>query len=95
MGVSPTNNVTNVRRLTMRGLEGRIAVVTGGARGLGRAAAERLAEEGVKVGILDLRGDEANEVAQAIGGVAFACDTTDEAQLAAACEGDNAAFGGI
>ena len=48
----------------MRGLEGRTAVVTGGARGLGKAAAERLAEEGVKVGILDLRGDEANEVAQ-------------------------------
>ena len=79
----------------MRGLEGRTAVVTGGARGLGRAAAERLAEEGVKVGILDLRGDEANEVASAIGGAAFQCDTTDEAQLAAACEGVNAAFGGI
>ena len=49
----------------------------------------------MKVGILDLRGDEANEVASAIGGVAFQCDTTDEAQLAAAMEGVNAAFGGI
>ena len=35
----------------MRGLDGRTAVVTGGARGLGRAAAERLAQEGVKVNV--------------------------------------------
>ena len=79
----------------MRGLEGRTAVVTGGARGLGKAAAERLAEEGVKVGILDLRGDEAQEVAQAIGGAGFSCDTTNEEQLAAAMEGVNAQLGGI
>ena len=79
----------------MRGLEGRTAVVTGGARGLGKAAAERLAEEGVKVGILDLRGDEADEVAQAIGGAGFSCDTTNEEQLAAAMEGVNAQLGGI
>ena len=79
----------------MRGLEGRTAVVTGGARGLGKAAAERLAEEGVKVGILDLRGDEAQEVAQAIGGAGFQCDTTNEEQLAAAFEGVNAQLGGV
>ena len=52
----------------MRGLEGRVAVVTGGARGLGKAAVERLAEEGMKVGVLDLLEDEAQEVAQAVGG---------------------------
>ena len=79
----------------MRGLEGRTAVVTGGARGLGKAAAERLAEEGVKVGILDLRGDEAQEVAQATGGAGFQCDTTNEEQLAAAFEGVNAQLGGV
>ena len=78
----------------MRGLNGRVAIVTGGARGLGKAAVERLAEEGVKVGILDLREDEAQEVAQAVGGAAFKCDTTDEAQLAAAVEGVHAQLGG-
>ena len=79
----------------MRGLEGRVAVVTGGARGLGKAAVERLAEEGMKVGVLDLLEDEAQEVAQAVGGAAFRCDTTDEALLAAAFEGVNARFGGV
>lgn len=79
----------------MRGLNGRAAVVTGGARGLGRAAAERLAEEGVRVGILDLRGDEAEEAAAALGGAAFTCDTTDEAQLAAAFTGAAHTLGGV
>ena len=79
----------------MRGLNGRTAVVTGGARGLGRAAAERLAEEGVRVGILDLRGEEAGEVAAGLGGAAFTCDTTDEAQLAAAIAGAASSLGGI
>lgn len=79
----------------MRGLEGRVAVVTGGARGLGKAAVERLAEEGMKVGVLDLLEDEAQEVAQAVGGAAFRCDTTDEALLAAAFDGVNARFGGV
>ncbi len=79
----------------MRGLSGRAAVITGGARGLGRAAAERLAEEGAKVGILDLRGDEAAEAARSLGGAAFACDTTNEEQLAAAMQGAAEQLGGI
>lgn len=38
----------------MRGLEGRHAIVTGGARGIGRAIVERLANEGCHVGIFDV-----------------------------------------
>ncbi|MEE8517863.1 MAG: SDR family NAD(P)-dependent oxidoreductase [Dehalococcoidia bacterium] len=79
----------------MRGLNGRTAVITGGARGLGKAAAERLAEEGAKVAILDLRDDEAQDVAKQIGGVAFKCDTTDEGLLATAFAGVKDAFGGL
>ena len=79
----------------MRGLEGRIAVVTGGARGLGNAAARRLAEEGAKVAILDLREDEAAVVAKEIGGTAFHADTTDEATLAAAFKGVQETYGGL
>ena len=79
----------------MQGLEGRIAVVTGGARGLGRAAVERLAAEGVKVAILDIQEDEAKAVAEAVGGIAFDCDTTNETQLAAAFKGVEERFGGL
>jgi NAD(P)-dependent dehydrogenase (short-subunit alcohol dehydrogenase family) len=79
----------------MRGLNGRIAVVTGGARGLGRAAAERLSEEGVKVAILDLREDEAKQVAKKIGGSAFYADTTNEEALAKAFDGVKRTYGGL
>lgn len=45
------------------------AVVTGGASGLGQAAAEALAAQGVKVAIFDINEERGNAVAQAIGGV--------------------------
>ncbi len=45
----------------MRRLEGRVAVVTGGASGIGRATAYRLAEEGAKVLLTDIA-DEAGEL---------------------------------
>jgi len=68
-------------------LDGRIAVVTGGASGMGQGAALKLAAEGAAVEVLDL-GDASDTVAQirAAGGRAEAqrCDVTDEAQIAAA-----------
>jgi 2-hydroxycyclohexanecarboxyl-CoA dehydrogenase len=79
----------------MLGLNGRRVVLTGGASGIGRAAALRLAQEGCALGIFDL--DEAGAKATAVqcvktGGVktrgghakAYRVDITDRAQIAAA-----------
>ena len=59
-------------------LDGKAAIVTGSARGIGRATAELLAEHGAKVLINDLDGDVAEEASNEISGetVAFAGDLT-------------------
>src|SRR5213080_1234765 len=61
-------------------LDGRSAIVTGSARGIGRATAELLSEHGAQVVINDLDGDVAEEASSAIKGetVAFAGDLTKE-----------------
>ncbi len=51
----------------MKGLEDRVAIVTGAARGIGRAVAERLYEEGMCVVLADVDGDAAEAAAQSIG----------------------------
>jgi 3-oxoacyl-[acyl-carrier protein] reductase len=68
------------------GIRDRVAVVTGGARSLGRADAEALAAEGCRVAILDLNAEGAEEAAKEItaaGGVArgYPCDVRDAAQV--------------
>lgn len=50
----------------MRGLEGRVALVTGAASGIGRAAAIRLGEEGCRVAAVDLNLEGARETAERI-----------------------------
>lgn len=66
-------------------LKGRIAVVTGGAGGMGRGAALKLAQEGAAIEILDRQdAAQACEAIRQAGGAAsaMACDTTDETQIA-------------
>ena len=60
-------------------LDDKVAIVTGSARGIGRATAEILIEHGAKVLINDLDGDVAEQTASEIGGetVVFAGDLTD------------------
>lgn len=62
----------------MRGLEGKVAIVTGGASGLGLAIAERLAEEGVKVVISDINEALGQRVARDRGFAFYAQDVVDE-----------------
>jgi 3-hydroxybutyrate dehydrogenase len=58
-------------------LTGRTALVTGGAGGIGRACAERLAQAGAAVVVLDRDADGAATVATAVGGRSIGIDLTD------------------
>jgi 2-hydroxycyclohexanecarboxyl-CoA dehydrogenase len=67
-------------------LEGRTALVTGGASGIGAAACRRLAAEGAEVWVGDLNGEGAREVAAEVAGQAVELDVTDLDSARAACE---------
>jgi len=51
----------------MKGLKGKVALVTGGGSGIGKAICLRLAESGVKIGVLDIDENAARNTAEAIG----------------------------
>jgi len=76
-------------------LDGRRAVVTGGASGIGRATARRMVEEGATVAVIDVDGDGAQTMAKEPGISGFEADVTDPDGLRGAVDSAAEAMGGI
>ena len=80
-------------------LAARVALVTGGGSGIGRAIALRLAAEGACVVVADRNGEAASQVASEIGdadkAVAVTVDVTDEVQIRECFNAAALAFGGV
>jgi 3-oxoacyl-[acyl-carrier protein] reductase len=74
---------------------GKVAAVTGGARGIGLAVAERLAVEGARVAVWDTDEAEARAVAARLKGAAMRVDVADEASVAAAVAATETALGPV
>jgi rhamnulose-1-phosphate aldolase/alcohol dehydrogenase len=87
------------RRPKPKSLAGRIALVTGGGSGIGRATARLFADQGAVVVVADIDGEAARAVADEIGSTnsatAVAVDVTDEAGVRRAIDDTVRAFGGI
>ncbi len=76
-------------------LTGKVALVTGSTRGIGREIAARLAEAGARVAVSGRSAENAAEIANAVGGEAhgFACDIADTASAAALVDAVEKHFG--
>lgn len=79
------------------GLSGKVALVTGGASGIGAAIATAFASKGARVAVVDLKQDAAEAVARQLGGGAraFGCDVSNAGSVDAMVEQVHGAFGRI
>jgi len=67
--------------------DGRVAIITGAARGIGAGTAKRFADEGAAVAVLDINEEQAQETAAGLGAtkaVGISCNVTDSASVEAA-----------
>lgn len=81
-------------------IEGKVALITGGARGIGRGIALRLAKDGADIAIVDREGTTMQDVADEVGALGrkatvFAADVTDRSQVYAAIDHTETALGGF
>ena len=78
-------------------LTGKVAFVTGPARGIGEAVARALAARGARLSLVGMEPERLASLAAALGGghAWFECDVTDQAALERAVSGTTAALGGI
>ena len=76
-------------------LEGRVALVTGGASGIGAATCRRLAAEGARVAVTDLEASKAGAVAGEIDGGAYELDVRDESSIRRAVDSAASELGPI
>ncbi|MGO8872075.1 MAG: SDR family NAD(P)-dependent oxidoreductase [Acidimicrobiales bacterium] len=79
----------------MPALSDKVAIVTGGASGIGLASARRLAGAGASVAVVDLDGSAADRVAAEIGGFAVQADVGDPAAWPGSVEAVTSRYGGI
>lgn len=76
-------------------LDGELALVTGGGRGIGLATARRMAEEGARVAVLDVDADAARTAAAELDGPAVVADVADPDATTRAIQDAAAALGGL
>ena len=79
----------------MKRLENKIAIITGGASGIGKATAEKFVQEGAKVIIWDLDEKKGNELANALGATFAKVNTSNYQEIEQAAKAVNDEFGRI
>ena len=85
----------SVRQSSAGSLSGQVAVVTGGAGGLGYAVGQELRRQGAFVALLDIARDAVEKAAKELGAEGFACDVTNPIAVNAAISDVVATYGGV